>query len=206
MTAEQSHTELMVRLSRGDETALDALVAAFAPALLRFARRTLADPNDAEDVVQDAFVRVWQARRRWHPSASVSTYLYTIVTRLCLNRRRWLLRRPAHGPIASDDEGAHPDRATPDPERLAASSQLGRALAAELAALPPNQRNALLLRHEAGLSYREIADALDTSAAAVESLLSRARTRLRRRLAGWLAASEPAAPEGPSEGNPAARG
>ena len=195
MTPTDEHTDLMERLARDDETALDALIAAFAPALLRFARRTLAEPGDAEDAVQDAFVRVWRARRRWQPSARVSTYLYTIVTRVCLNRRRSFLRRPPHTSLPDADESAHPGDGAPGPERLAASSQLRRALLAELAALSPNQRAAVLLRHEGDLSYQEIAAALDTTAAAVESLLSRARARLRQRLAGWV-----------TEGNPAARG
>ncbi|TAM54970.1 MAG: RNA polymerase sigma factor [Acidobacteria bacterium] len=198
-------TELMERLARDDEGALDVLVAAFAPGLLRFARRTLADPEEAEDVVQEAFVRLWRARRRWRPTATLSTYLHTIVTRLCLNRRRSLLRRPAHGSLPADDEAAHPGDRAPDPERLAASAQLGTALAAELAALPPNQRAALLLRHEAGLSYQAIAAALDTTAGAVESLLSRARARLRGRLAGWLAQGCDAGHD-PRAGKPRNRG
>ncbi len=186
MTPDADHNELMARIARDDDGALAELVGAFGPALVRFARRTLRDPEDAEDVVQDAFVRVWGARRRWRPTACVSTYLYTIVTRLCLNRRRSLLRRPAHAPLPDADDGAHPGDGAPGPERLAAAAQLRRALASELAQLPSSQRAAVLLRHEGGLSYQEIAVALDTTAAAVESLLSRARSRLRARLGGWL--------------------
>jgi RNA polymerase sigma-70 factor (ECF subfamily) len=205
MAAADDHTNLMLRIARNDETALEALVVGCAPALLRFARRSLPDPTDAEDVVQETFVRVWRARHRWRPTASVSTYLYTIVTRLCLNRRRSLRRRPAHLPLPGSDEAAHPGDGAPSPEALAASSQLRRALAVELAGLPPNQRAAVLLRHEGGLSYQEIAAALDTSPGAVESLLSRARTRLRQRLAGWLAHGEPGPCTGGGEGNPARR-
>ena len=195
MGADQ-HIELMRRLARDDEDALAALVAALAPALLRFARRTLlGDAVEAEDVVQEAFVRLWQARHRWQPTASLPTYLYTIVTRLSLNRRRSFLRRTAHAPLPEADAPAHPGDGSPDPERLAESSQLRRALAAELAALPPSQRAAVLLRHEGGLSYQAIAAALDTTAGAVESLLSRARNRLRARLAFWV-----------TEGNPGERG
>jgi RNA polymerase sigma-70 factor (ECF subfamily) len=189
-------TELMQRVARDDEGALGELIAAFAPQLLRFAWRMLpGNPEEAEDVVQDTFVRVWSARRRWQPTACVSTYLYTIATRLCLNRRRSWLRRPPASPLPEADEASHPGDGAPNPERVAASAQLRRALATELAALPPNQRAAILLRHEGGLAYAEIAAALDTSAGAVESLLSRARARLRQRLADWM-----------SEGNPAGRG
>jgi len=182
------HDELMGRLARDDEAALDALVGALAPAMLRFARRTLlGDACEAEDVVQEAFVRLWRARHRWRPTASVRTYLFTIVTRLCLNRRRSFLRRPPHGPLPEADGAGDPGDGAPDPERLATSAQLRAALVEELAALPPAQRAAVLLRHEGGLSYQAIAAALDTTAGAVESLLSRARTRLRTRLEGWRA-------------------
>ncbi|HVN76682.1 MAG TPA: sigma-70 family RNA polymerase sigma factor [Thermoanaerobaculaceae bacterium] len=206
MTTAGDPTDLMERIARDDDGALEELVCAFAPALLRFAGRTLSDTEGAEDVVQEAFVRVWRARRRWRPTAGVSTYLYTIVARLCLNRRRSLSRRPGRVPLLEDDDRSHPADGAPDPERLAASSELRRALAEELAALPRNQRAALLLRHEGGLSYQEIAAALDTTPAAVESLLSRARARLRHRLAGWLGGGTAAAGTGHSEGNPAARG
>ncbi len=187
----------MERLADDDEAALDLLIEEHAPALLRFASRALGGDRDgAEDVAQEVFIRVWKARRRWRPTASVRTFLFTIAARLCLNRRRSLARSPVSRPLpeagCEDAACAHDG---PDPERSAWARELGGALARELAALPANQRAALLLRTDAGLSYRAIAVALDTSAAAVESLLSRARARLRERLGGWL-----------TEGNPPGRG
>ena len=193
-----SHRELMERTAGDDEHAFAELVAALAPSLLRFVARTLGSgASEAEDVVQETFVRLWKARHRWRPDAAVSTYLFTIASRLCMNRARGLRRRPAAVPVeppAGSDVPEIPDPAA-DPERAAHASQLRAAISEELAALAPNQRAALLLRHEADMSYQEIAAALDTSPAAVESLLSRARTRLRARLAGWR-----------TEGNPGNRG
>ena len=195
MTADQHHS-LMERLARDDEGALEALVSSLGPQLLRFAARTLAAAAaDAEDVVQEAFVRLWQARRRWQPTASVRSYLFTITTRLCLNRRRSLRRRPRHEPLPGPDEPLHPGDPSANPERLAFARQLRAAVAGELAVLPQNQRAALLLRHEGGLSYQEIAFALDTTPSAVESLLSRARARLRANLSEWM-----------TEGTPSSRG
>ncbi|HNX49802.1 MAG TPA: RNA polymerase sigma factor [Thermoanaerobaculaceae bacterium] len=183
----------MQRVADDDEQALAALVAALGPALLGFARRSLGTSgHEAEDVVQETFVRLWRARHRWQPTATVQTYLFTIAGRLCLNRHRGWRRRPPGLPLV-DDEGVSrpiPDP-RPDPERLAASAQLRDAMTRELRALPANQRTALLLKLVGGLRYDEIAVALDTTAAAVESLLSRARARLRPNLAPFAGEGKP---------------
>lgn len=179
----------MERVARDDEEAFAELVQALAPSLLRFVRRALAaQAAEAEDLVQEVFVRVWKARHRWRPDATVKGYVFTIAARLCLNYARGRRRAPALQPVRPEDE-PYPDLAdaAAGPERLLQSSQLRAALDREISALPPNQRAALLLRHGEELSHREIAVALDTTGAAVESLLSRARARLRQRLAGWFA-------------------
>jgi RNA polymerase sigma-70 factor, ECF subfamily len=188
--ASDEHRDLMERIARDDERALSALVASLGPSLLRFVRRTAGrSASEAEDIVQEVFIRVWKARSRWRPESTVKTYLFTIASRLCMNRARGLRRTPWARPAPEDaEEPARelPD-AAPDPERQAFSSQLREAMEGEIAALPANQRAALLLRHSEDLSQQEIAEALDVSVSAVESLLSRARARLRGRLAGWRA-------------------
>ena len=183
----------MRRVALDDEQAFAALVAALGPSLLGFVRRTLgAAGHEAEDVVQEAFVRLWRARHRWQPSATVQTYLFTIAGRLCLNRQRGWRRQPPGLPLTDDEGVSHPIPDTaPDPERVAASAQLRAVLREELAALPASQRTALLLKLVGGLRYDEIAVALDTTAAAVESLLSRARARLRPRLAHFMSEGKP---------------
>jgi RNA polymerase sigma-70 factor, ECF subfamily len=180
--------ELMEKVARDDERAFAALVERLAPSLLRFVRRTLAvQAAEAEDLVQEVFIRVWKARHRWRPEASVKGYVFTIASRLCLNYARGQRRAPALQPI---DPGEEPALQLPDgaagPDRLLQSGQLKAAIEREISTLPPYQRAVLLLRHAEELSYQEIAVALDTSGPAVESLLSRARSHLRGRLAGWL--------------------
>jgi RNA polymerase sigma-70 factor (ECF subfamily) len=192
--ATDRYRELMERTAGDDEQAFAELVGALAPPLLRFVSRTLGGGSEAEDVVQDAFVRLWQARRRWRPEAAVKTYLFTIGARLCMNRARGQQRRPAPASLEAPQSADATELRDPaaDPERVAHARQLRAAISEELAALAPNQRAAFLLRHEAELSYQEIAAALDTSPAAVESLLSRARARLRERLAAWRIEGTPA--------------
>lgn len=187
----------MQRVARDDEKAFAELVTALGPALLGFVQRALGSRgHEAEDVVQEAFIRLWRARHRWRPAAAVQTYLFTIATRLCLNRQRGWRRRPSVPLLADEDSVApEPRDHAPDPERLAASAQLRHTLREEMAALAPNQRLALLLKLVEGLRYDEIAAALDCSASAVESLLSRGRARLRQRLARFW-----------TEGNPGGRG
>lgn len=183
----------MCRIQRDDEHALAELVAALGPSLLGFVERALGSRgHEAEDVAQEAFIRLWRARHRWRPSATVRTFLFTIASRLCLNRQRGWRRRPAV-PLVADEDGVAPELRdeAPDPERLAAAAQLRRSLREEIATLPPNQRLALLLKLVEGLRYDEIAAALDCSPAAVESLLSRARARLRRRLACFWTGGNP---------------
>lgn len=187
----------MQRVACDDEQAFAELVATLGPALLGFVHRALGSRgHEAEDVAQESFIRLWRARHRWRPSAAVQTYLFTIATRLCLNRQRGWRRRPAV-PLNQHDDCVAPEPRdqAPDPERLAAAAELRRSLRDELAALAPNQRLALLLKLVEGLRYDEIAAALDCSASAVESLLSRGRARLRQRLARFW-----------TEGNPGGRG
>ncbi|HPC82644.1 MAG TPA: RNA polymerase sigma factor [Thermoanaerobaculaceae bacterium] len=187
------HHDLMLRIAADDEHALSELVEAVGPALLAFVERSLGSRgHEAEDIAQEAFIRLWRARHRWRPAATVRTYLFTIATRLALNRQRGWKRRPPEVSLALDDgQELEPADGAPDPERLAASSQLRRLLAGELASLPTAQRFALLLKTVGGLRYEEIAEALGVSAAAVESLLSRARARLRPRLAAFRTEGKP---------------
>jgi len=186
---------LLERVGQDDEGAFAALVERTGPRLLRFALRMLeGDRGAAEDLVQDTYLRVWQARHRWRPEAPTDavaeSYLLTIVSRLCLNRRRSLSRRPAETPLPEPDdeaEGTMRDGGSPPSSGLERRRFRG-AIATALAGLPPQQRVALLLRAMEGLRYREIAAILETSPGAVESLLVRARNRLREELSTWLGA------------------
>lgn len=179
----------MERVAQDDEQAFASLVATLAPSLLRFIQQTARiERPEAEDLAQEVFIRLWKARHRWRPTASVKGYVFTIASRLCLNHARGRRRAPLLEPLVREESPSQVEvqDGAALPDRLLHAHQLGAAIEEELSELPANQRAALLLRHGEDLTYQEIAAALDTSESAVESLLSRARARLRARLAPWM--------------------
>lgn len=175
-TDEISDAELLARSARGDRQAFDEIVTRHGPRALRLAARMAPDLASAEDIAQEAMVRVWQraadfdARR-----ARFTTWLYRIVLNLCID----LDRRPKPVPMPE-----HLDPADPAPlaDEVVEAEQLRSALAGAIDALPTGQRAALVLVYEEGLSGAEAAHALGITAKAVERLLARARAQLRERL------------------------
>ena len=163
--------DLMLAAGRGDMTAFGELVRRHQTTAWRAAYRLLGGAAEAEDAAQDAFLKILDAAQRYRPTASFRTYLYRVVTRLCLDRLQ--RKRPIYvdrlPPRASDDPG---------PPDVLARQEDKRAIRRALEALPARQRAALILRHFEDLSYQEIADAMDISVKAVERLLARARDAL----------------------------
>ena len=170
-----SDEELMQTVGRGDLDAFGEIVRRHQTSAWRAAYRLLGDAAEAEDAAQDAFLKILDAAPRYRPTASFRTYLYRVVTRVCLDRLK--KKRPIYvdrpPPCASDD---------PSPPDVLAHREDETAIRRALDALPPRQRAVLILRHFEDLSYQEIADAMDTSVKAVERLLARARDALRPRL------------------------
>jgi RNA polymerase sigma factor (sigma-70 family) len=168
---------LLARFAAGDQGAARALTDLLLPGALRQAWRMLGDQTEAEDVAQDAMLRLWRQAADWRAGeARASTWLYRVVHNLCIDRMR--RRRPQ---VAVEDA---PEPVDPDPgvlERMA-QSETGRAVAAAIGELPERQRQALVLRHFEGWSNPQIGEALDCSVEAVESLLARARRQLAERL------------------------
>lgn len=167
--------ELMARVARGDSQAFRLLSRRHARAALALARRIVANDAVAEELVQEAFLRVWVNAPRWQPQAAFLTWLYRIVINLCLNETR----RPAALPLGA--AGDPPDPAPPADAELATRERAGL-LAAAIAALPARQRAAIVLTYHHGLSNAEAAAALDTSVSGIETLLVRAKRTLRAAL------------------------
>lgn len=166
----------MRRVAAADAAACRELIDGELSRLLAFAYRLLGDRAEAEDVVQDAFLRLWQIAGRWQPKARIRTWLHRVIYNACVDRLR--RRRPQVDP----DDVAIADSAR-NPAEAANAAQVEAAVAAALAELPERQRAAIALAHLDGLGNQETADILSISVEAVESLLARGRRALRSRLA-----------------------
>lgn len=161
----------------GDARAYRDLVDRHAGAQFRYARRLLGNADDAQEVVQEAFLRVWREAGRWRPGeARFSTWLYRVVTNLCIDRRRrWRV-------LFTDTPPEEPDTAPQADGRMMAAEQ-AQAIQRCLDKLAPRQRTAILLCYFEELSNREAADIMGLKVEALESLLVRGRQRLRAVLA-----------------------
>lgn len=157
----------------GDSNAFARLLDRHLERLHRLAWRSLGNEADAQDVVQDAFLRAYLQLPRWrHGQARFSTWLYRVTFNLCQDRLRSRRESLPVETLALADAGHTPDTAFEQQDR---QRRLGQAIAN----LPQRQREALLLCHYEGLSNTEAAAVLKISTAAIESLLARARRNLR---------------------------
>jgi RNA polymerase sigma-70 factor (ECF subfamily) len=172
-----SDEALMARIARGDEAAFRVLAGRHAARIVALAARILGNRADAEDVAQDALLRVWTNAPRWQPLAKFRAWLTRITVNLCLDRKR---RAPW---VALEAAGELTDPAPGAVERHE-DFERERALADAIGALPLRQRTAIVLIYREGLNYAEAADILDTSVSAVETLVARGKQGLRRVLGG----------------------
>ena len=171
---------LLVLFANGDRVAARVLTERLAPPAFRLASRLLGDPAEAEDVAQEAMLRVWRIAPDWRQGeAKVSTWLYTVVRNLCTDRLR--KRRT---PVTALDSVPDPVDGAPGAVEQMTEAARAEALQAALQKLPGRQREAVVLRHLEGLANPEIAQILDISTEAVESLTARGKRALKAILAG----------------------
>ena len=189
MDAERDDTQLMIRLQNGQETALNELMALWQTPLFRFICRYVGDRDEALDLAQETFVRVYQNRQSYRPSARFSSWLFTIASNLCRNHLRWGRRHPTVSLAREDDAGDGPADATdtlPSPNRgpsdCAERNDTARWVKESIQSLPHDLKTVVLLFEYEELSYEEIAGVLQCSPKAVETRLYRARKILREKL------------------------
>src|SRR5438128_275746 len=168
--------ELMARAAKGDERAFRTLAQRHAGAALRLARRILGNEAAAEDVVQDALLRVWTNAPRWRPEAAFRTWLYRVVVNLCLNARR-------RAPDLPLDAAANVADVAPRADAQPETRESHQRLPAAINALPARQRAAIMLTYQEGFGNADVAAMLDTTVSSVETLLVRAKRTLRISLA-----------------------
>lgn len=168
---------LVERVGRGEPDAVRALMARKLPRLMSLAQRMLGDAAEAEDVVQETFLRAWRQAPAWKPGAAkFDTWLHRVALNLCYDRLRRRRETPMDEPPEIVDDGPAPDRGL---EAL----DVGRRVAEAMGRLPDRQREAITLCHYQEMTNIEAAALMGLSVDALESLLARGRRNLRAALA-----------------------
>ena len=171
---------LMLRIGKGDEEALRILIDHWKTPLINFFYRSLQSVEEAEDLTQMVYLRIYRSAPRYQPTAKFSTYLFLIARRLLINEYRRRQRKPLQ---------------TVDPAELRASTpgrdqlnilEIEEAFNDALKNLPENQRMAILLLKQQQLSYREIAQIMEATESGVKTWIFRARQHLRKELRDLL--------------------
>jgi RNA polymerase sigma-70 factor (ECF subfamily) len=179
---------LMLRVQRDEPGAFAQLVEAYWSRVFGRFVRWLGDRQEAEDLAQDVFLRLYRARKRYQPRAKFATWLFHITKNVARNALRSRKRRPCVrlGAALAGGQGAEVERVLADgsdsPSRPLERSELARAVRAAVSGLGGRQRTALELYQFQDRSYAEIAAEMDMSPKAAKSLLYRARNQLRAHL------------------------
>jgi RNA polymerase sigma-70 factor (ECF subfamily) len=176
-------------MRRGDPACLGSFFEAWGDRLYRLSLRLTGDPAAAEDVVQDAFLKLMAGADRMEGRSGLATWLYRVAYNASIDRLREV-RRSVPVPAEGDDEPAPMPALLVDflsPEEMLGDAEARRALDEAIAALPPTLRAAFLLRDVEGLSTAEAAEALDLTETNLKVRLHRARLLLRERLSAFVA-------------------
>jgi RNA polymerase sigma-70 factor, ECF subfamily len=166
--------EIMERLVKGDETALTELLGRYWKPLVKYASGFVNDLDAAEDIVQDAFVRVWRSRANWKPIGSVPAYLYRIVRNVALHEHK--KRTGRQRLLAAEVVYESPSTPAEDLDRKRVRLSLQRGLES----LSPRRRETVVLTRFHNLSYAEVAEVMGISAQTVANQMSSALRDLRK--------------------------
>ena len=180
---EETDIALMALVKRGDEKAFELLVTRHQRSVYNLACRFLNDQSEAEDVTQEAFIRVFKAAATYSPQAKFTTWLYTIVKNLCFNA----IRRGRSVVIVSAEEETIPEMSSenPDPAEMIDRERLKLRIRGAVNALPENMRIAVILHKFHDLQYDEIAEILGCSENAVKLRVHRAKAILANSLSAF---------------------
>ena len=183
--------ELVARAKGGDEAAFEQLIRQYDRQIFRIARHITQNKEDAEDIVQDTFLKAYQKLHQFQGNSK----FYTWLVRIAVNESLMRLRKRRNSKTVSMDEDVQTEEGsvprdfadwTPDPEQQYGQGELGEILRKTIAGLPPGFRSVFTLRDVENLSTEETAEALGLSVPAVKSRLLRARLQLRERLSKYM--------------------
>ena len=190
--AEPNDEELVQRSQRDDERAFGELVRRYESKVYSLALRMVRNPEDAEDVLQDTFLRAFRGIKSFRGSSTFSTWIYRIAANSALMR----LRKKQLPTVSIEDSDERETPITimdwkPTPVEQLLSQETFQAMEEAIESLPPEFRQVFILRDVEELSNAEVAEILDLSVAAVKSRLHRARLKVRNRLASFFSDSNP---------------
>jgi RNA polymerase sigma-70 factor (ECF subfamily) len=187
---------LMMEVRSDRPGAFEELVSRYGGMLVGFFHRRMDQGiAEAEDLAQEVFLRIFRARHRYKPTARVKSWILTIATNVCLNRRRYESRRP-HVSLDRETDGSNgsgigvEDERASNPAESVGLDELRARVRKAVADLPERQRIAVQLLRFGGLSYEEISRSLGIGLEATKSLLNRAKDTLRRALSREIAARQ----------------
>ncbi len=185
--------ELIRAAQRGDQRAFEQLVRLYDQNVLRLALNLLRSPEDANDIYQEAFLRVYKNLHTFRFDCSFHTWLYRIVTNLCLDALRKRRVRREENTVVETSEGfldrmdtVEESRADSNPQRQLMSRQLSKRIQEVLGGLTPRERAVFEMRHYQGLRLRAIGDMLGTSEEAAKNCLFRATQKMRAALGDFV--------------------
>jgi RNA polymerase sigma-70 factor (ECF subfamily) len=182
-------TGFMLAFKAGDENAFKILLDKFSSPILNFAYRFISNRNDAEDIAQEVFVKVYKSKDRYEPVSKFSSWLYAVAANTCLDykkrKKKDILYHSMPVELHDDDNKQLDiaDTSGKSVESTVEQSRIDDTVKKALNLLAENQRLTLILKEYEDKSYEEIADILDISISSVESLIFRARQNLKKQLA-----------------------
>lgn len=178
--------DLMLLVADGDKIAFTCLINRHQDAVFRLIYRFFGKEEEANDLAQEVFVRIWRSSKNYTSTSKFTTWLYTITANVCKSEARSLWRRNIWliGSFWNSGDNDIREAVSPvlSPEDAAIHAEQDRLVLAAIESLPPNQRLAVVLRRYEELSYQEIAAVIGCSVAAVEALLVRAKVNLQKKL------------------------
>jgi RNA polymerase sigma-70 factor (ECF subfamily) len=193
MAAPSDEAELIRAAQAGDQDAFERLVRSYDQSVLRIAMNLLRSPDEARDVYQEAFLKVYRNLDSFRFDCSFHTWLYRIVTNICLDHLRRRKVRKEESTVIQTEEGLVdrisqvPERgAQSDPERTMWNSELAGKISNALELLTPRERTVFELRHFEGLRLRAIGDMLGTTEEAAKNCLFRATQKMRMNLEAFV--------------------
>lgn len=177
---------LVERVQHGDKAAFDLLVLKYQHKLLKLISRYVRDPSEVQDVAQESFLKAYRALPKFRGDSAFYTWLYRIAINTAKNHLVSQARRPPNGDVDTTDaeqfEGDSDLKENATPERLLLREEIERTVVAAIEDLPQDLKTAITLRELEGLSYEEIAQAMDCPIGTVRSRIFRAREAINKRL------------------------